>query len=61
MGKKFKPGEKVPVSGQAEIIGSSGGRTGNERTVTRGERFPPTPKPNQRYEIVDKTKHRKQN
>ncbi|MEW6661975.1 MAG: hypothetical protein AB1447_06250 [Bacillota bacterium] len=54
-----KPGEKVPRSGQAEIIGSRGGRTGNERTVVKGEPFPPTPKPGQGYKITDPTKHKK--
>ena len=53
----YKPGEPVPRSGQAEIIGPKGGRTGEERTVVRGEPFPPTPKPGQTYEIVDTTKH----
>ena len=59
MGRKkmYKPGQRVPYSGQAEIIGPRGGRTGKERTVTRGEPFPPTPKKRQRYVIVDRTKH----
>lgn len=53
-----KPGEKVPRSGQAEIVGPRGGRTGVERTVVRGEPFPPTPKKGQGYVIVDPTKHK---
>jgi hypothetical protein len=53
----YKPGQTVPKSGQAEIIGPQGGRTGDERTVTRGEPFPPTPQPKQTYEIVDTTRH----
>lgn len=57
--KTYKPGNKVPYSGQAEIIGPRGGRTGEERTVVQGEPFPPTPKPGQKFEIVDKTKHKK--
>lgn len=52
-----KPGQKVPRSGQAEIIGRRGARTGVERTVVKGEPFPPTPKPGQKYKIVDPTKH----
>jgi len=57
MAKKptYRPGEKVPVSGQAEIVGPRGGRTGQERTVVRREPFPPTPKPGQQYVIVDPT------
>lgn len=58
MAKSYKPGQKVPYSGQAEIIGPRGGRTGVERTVVTGEPFPPTEKAGQQYVIVDKTKHR---
>jgi len=57
MAKKLKPGETAPRSGQYEIIGSRGGRTGKERTVTKGEPMPPTPSKGQKYEIVDPTKH----
>ena len=56
--KTYKPGEKVPKSGQAEIIGPRGGHTGNEVTVTKGEPFPPTPQKGQKYSIVDPTKHK---
>lgn len=55
--KTFSPGQKAGKSGQYEIIGSRGGETGEERTVTRGEPLPPTPKPGQRYVLVDPTKH----
>jgi 3,4-dihydroxy-2-butanone 4-phosphate synthase len=54
-----RPGEIVPRSAQAEIVGPRGGHTGEERTVTIGERFPPTPQKGQRYVIVDPTKHRR--
>jgi len=57
MTKKFKPGQKAPRSGQYEIVGPRGGRTGNERTVVRYEPMPPTPKKGQGYVIVDPTKH----
>jgi hypothetical protein len=57
--KKHKPGQKATQSGQYEIIGPRGGRTGQERTVTKGEPFPPTPAPGQTFILVDKTKHRK--
>jgi hypothetical protein len=59
MSKTFKPGETAPRSGQYEIIGTRGGSTGNERTVTKGEPLPPTPKARQKYILVDKTKHRR--
>jgi hypothetical protein len=51
----YKPGEKVPHSGQAQIIGPRGGH-GSERTVVKNEPFPPTPQPGSSYKIVDKTK-----
>ena len=57
MTKKFKPGQKAPSSGQYEIVGPRGGRTGKERTVVRYEPMPPTPKKGQGYIIVDPTKH----
>lgn len=57
MAKIYRPGEKVPYSGQAGIIGPRGGDTGKERTVVKGETFPPTPRPRQGFRIVDITKH----
>jgi hypothetical protein len=38
----FKPGEKAPRSGQYRIRGP-GGKKEPERTVVRGEPFPPNP------------------
>jgi len=57
MPKVYKPGEKVPTSGQWEIVGPRGGRTGKERTLVKGEPFPPTPEPGEEYVLVDPTKH----
>jgi len=54
----YKPGEKAPESGQYPVIGPRGGETGEERTVTRGEPFPPTPEPGQRYGKPDLTRHK---
>lgn len=54
----FKPGEKAPRSGQYPILGPRGGDTGEERTVTRGEPFPPTPEAGQRYGRPDLTRHK---
>ena len=56
MKKHFKPGEKASSSGQYEIIGPRGGRTGVERTVVKGEPLPPTRKSGEEYILVDKTK-----
>lgn len=53
----LRPGESAPRSGQYEQIGPRGGRTGSERTVTRGEPMPPTPKPGMSYRLTDPTKH----
>jgi len=57
MSNRLKPGETAPRSGQYEQVGPRGGSTGNERTVTRGEPLPPTPKPGIGYRLVDPTKH----
>lgn len=57
MSKTLKPGQTAPKSGQYAQIGPRGGNTGNERTVTRGEPLPPTPKPGMSYRLVDPTKH----
>ncbi len=57
MSKTFKPGQTAPRSGQYEQVGPRGGGTGKERTVTRGEPLPPTPKPGMGYKLVDPTKH----
>jgi hypothetical protein len=59
MPKTYKPGQEAPRSGQYEIIGPRGGRTGNERTVVEGEPLPPTPRPNSSFTLVDPTKHKK--
>jgi len=58
MAKCYKPGQTAPSSGQYEILGPKGGRTGEERTVTKGEPLPPTPKSGQTYIIVDRTKNK---
>ena len=52
---KLKPGEKVPVSGQYEILGPQNNFVG-ERTGVKGKTLPPTPKKRQRYRLIDKTK-----
>jgi hypothetical protein len=49
-------GDRAPRSGQYEIIGPRGGHTGEERTSTRGNPLPPTPKSGQAYKLVDATK-----
>lgn len=59
MAPPLKPGSTAPRSGQYEQVGPRGGRTGDERTVVRGEPMPPTPKPSMRYVLVDPTKHGK--
>jgi len=58
MGKNLKPGAPAPASGQYEIVGTRGGRTGVERTVTKGEPLPPTPSAGQTYRIADRTRNK---
>lgn len=54
MPKRYKPGEKAPVSGQYKRS-----RTNKEVTSVKGDRFPPTPKKGETYRLVDRTKHKK--
>ena len=54
---QHKPGERADRSGQYEIVGPRGGHTGDERTVTRGEPFPPTSQAGQGYRLADATKN----
>lgn len=56
-GIKLSPGTRAPASGQYEIVGPRGGRTGVERTVVTGEPLPPTPHRNEGYRIVDRTRN----
>ncbi|MDW9463704.1 hypothetical protein GOA57_28095 [Sinorhizobium meliloti] len=51
----YRPGQIAPRSGQYEITGPRGGK-GPERTVTRGEPLPPTPKGGSTYRLTDPTK-----
>lgn len=55
--KGLKPGQHAPQSGQYQIRGPRGGK-GPERTVTKGEPLPPTPKPHMTYDLVDPTNNR---
>lgn len=58
MSKTFKPGEKAPASGQYELVGPRGGRTGKERTVVKGEPLPPTEQSGQQFILVDRAKNK---
>lgn len=57
--ESHKPGEIAQKSGQYPIQGPRGGKTGEERTVTKNEPFPPTPQKGQTYGTPDRTKHKK--
>ena len=57
MNSTFKPGQIAQKSGQYELIGPRNGRTGAERTITKGEPLPPTPKAGMKYILVDATNH----
>jgi len=52
----YKSGNKAKVSGQYEIVRKGKG-TGVERTVTKREPLPPTPKKGDKFHLKDKTKH----
>ena len=58
MKKQMKPGQVAQTSGQYGLVGPKGGKQGTEVTVTRGEPLPPTPKPDMRYVLNDRTKHK---
>ncbi len=51
--RHFKPGEAAPFSGQYELVRHSGQKTAEERTVVRGEPFPPTPEAGMKYVLSD--------
>lgn len=53
-----KSGQPAPKSGQYQIVGPKGGKTGVEVTAVEGKPLPPTPKPGQGYVLVDETKHK---
>jgi hypothetical protein len=53
----YKPGHKARFSGQYGIVGEDGILTDQERTVVRGEPFPPTPDEGQSYVLMDATQH----
>ena len=58
MSKTLSPGQKAPTSGQYEIVGKRGGKTGIERTIVKGEKMPPTLEKGQNYRLVDRTRTR---
>ncbi|MCA9523173.1 MAG: hypothetical protein KC609_19490 [Myxococcales bacterium] len=55
-GDLFRPGERCPLSGQWEILYPYHVASGTERTVVRGEPFPPTPTEGALYRLADATK-----
>jgi hypothetical protein len=58
MSKKIlPPGTIAGKSGQYGIVNTQGNKVGTERTVTRGEPLPPTPKKGWGYVLNDPTKH----
>lgn len=57
MKKTLKPGQATPRSGQYEIIGPRGGKTGKEVTSVKGKPLPPPEKHGITYKLVDPTKH----
>lgn len=54
---KYKSGNKVPRSGQYNMVKSNGKKI-KEVTSTKGEPFPPTVGRNQHYTLADPTKNK---
>jgi len=54
----LRPGERAPESGQYELVGPRGGKTGREGTAVADKPLPPTPGPGMGYVLADKTKHK---
>jgi hypothetical protein len=56
----FKPGERPSDSGQFKEVGPRGGKVSNtEITGIQNKPLPPTSKSGNKWELVDKTKHKK--
>ena len=56
MADKLKSGHTAPKSGQYAELGPKGGFK-KEVTISKGETFPPTEKPNSSFKLVDPTKN----
>lgn len=54
MSKSSKPGTPAPASGQYRPTGG-----GSEITAIEGRPLPPTPKPGQEWNLVDRTRHKR--
>ena len=54
--QRYKPGNRAPKSGQYAIISPDGLPTGEERTIVRGESFPPVRK-GFMFVLADLTEH----
>ena len=50
----YKPGEVAPRSGEYELVGPRGGKTGETVTLSKNDRFPPSNKAGQVYEMLEK-------
>jgi len=50
--KHFKPGDRCRRSGQYEIVDRDGTRTGEKRAISRGDKFPRTPKRQQTFVLA---------
>lgn len=52
-----KPGQRADRSGLYDLVGPRGGSTGQQRTVTKDEPFPPTQKSGQGYVLAEPAKN----
>lgn len=53
----WRSGEECPESGQWQMVDRHGDGLGIERTMVKGETFPPTLEEGQGYRLADPTKH----
>jgi hypothetical protein len=61
MARNSKPvrlGQAARKSGQCAEVGPRGGRQGNEVTMPKGHKMPPTSKPGHGYQLVDPSKNK---
>lgn len=53
----YRPGQRVPTSGQYAVVNQGGYRVGREVTCVRGESFPPTRAGEYGFVLADTTVH----
>ncbi len=57
MTKVYKPGQPAPASGIYDMVGSRGGKTGEQVVSTASKPLPPTQRPGQGYVVAKPAHH----